>query len=284
MRDGISFFKKHQAGGVFLVLLVICLITLGVSTNQEWFHLSQWGFQTLSVVQRGFAAVETFFSDTVNSISQLGRLKEAYSEIKKQLEAYQPLAQDIRELELENQRLRRELDFSKRLNIPFIPAEVIAKDPVNPFNAIVINRGRYHDVEKDMPVVAFNRGFQGLVGRIVEVGPLSSKVKPLYDETSYVVARLQTSRHEGLVRGGGGESPILYMNYVKKQVRQAIQFGDMVVTSGLSSLYPRGIYIGTIQAINSKDWETSLELELYPIIEFSRLEYVYVLKTSDGNG
>lgn len=284
MRGGKTFFKKHQAVTVFLILLVICLMTLSASTKQEWFRFSQWGFQAVSVVQRGFAVVETFFSDTLTSISQLGRLREAYSEVQKQLENYETLGQDIKKLELENQRLRKELEFSDSLKIPLIPAEVIAKDPANGFNAIIINKGSSHGIEKDMPVVGLSKGLQGLVGLILEVGPLSSKVRPLYDETSYVAAKLQTSRYEGLIRGGGGESLTLYMNYVKKQVRQTIQYGDMVVTSGLNSLYPRDIYIGTLQAINDKDWETSLELELEPIIEFSRLEYVYILKEGKDNG
>lgn len=207
MRGGKSIFKKHKTGSVFFGLLLISLITLKASTGKDEFRPSQWGFQVVSVIQRGFAEVEGFFSGTINSISELSRLKEAHSEVQKQLKDYQGVAQDLRKLDLENQRLRRELGFARTLSHSFIPAEVIAKDPVNHFNAIVIDKGSHHGVEKDMPVVAFNKGLQGLVGRIIEVGPLSSKVQPLYDDSSYVAARLQSSRYEGLIRGGGGRAP-----------------------------------------------------------------------------
>ena len=278
MKGGNSFIKTHKTGFLFIVLLLLSVVLLSFSSGKQRFKPAEWGFQIISVIQQGFASVEGFISGTINSVSELRELQKAYDEIQERVKEYEGLEKDLRLLQSENQRLFQELGFSRTLNHSFIPAEVIAKDPVNYFSAIIINKGSRDGVEKNMPVVAFNKGLQGLVGRIIEVGPFSSKIQPIYDDLSFVAARLQSSRYEGLVKGGGGENLTLQMNYVKKRARREIQFGDYVVTSGLNSLFPREIYIGTLTAVGGKEWETSLELQIDPIIEFNRLEYVYILK------
>ena len=72
------------------------------------------------------------------------------------------------------------------------------------------------------------------------------------------------------------------MKYVKKSAKSDINIGDKVVTSGLDdlSLFPKNVPIGFVSKIEIFDYETSLELSVEPIIDFSRLEYVFVLDTS----
>ena len=67
------------------------------------------------------------------------------------------------------------------------------------------------------------------------------------------------------------------MTSIPKSARSALRVGDLVVTSGLSSIYPPDIYIGRVTSIGSKPWETSLSVDIEPVADFSRLEYVFVL-------
>ena len=129
-----------------------------------------------------------------------------------------------------------------------------------------------------MPVIAFQQGFQGLVGKVFEAGPISAKVMPVTDTACFVASRMKDSRYEGLVSGAGIGKENLVMTYVQKRAKDEIQFGDLVITSGMGSIYPKGIFIGRVKKISAPEWKTSLELELEPIIDFSRLEYVVVLK------
>jgi rod shape-determining protein MreC len=85
------------------------------------------------------------------------------------------------------------------------------------------------------------------------------------------------SRYEGLV-SGAGDGTSLVMRYVDDRARASIRFGDVVITSGMNSIYPAGIRIGTVDSIQSKAYETTLELTLNPIIDFERLEYVFVVQ------
>ena len=68
------------------------------------------------------------------------------------------------------------------------------------------------------------------------------------------------------------------LKYVKKRARTEIRYGDLLITSGMSSIYPEGIYIGRVRTIGAKEYESTLALTVEPIIDFSKLEYVFVLR------
>ena len=63
--------------------------------------------------------------------------------------------------------------------------------------------------------------------------------------------------------------------------RRQVAAGDLVITSGMRSIFSEGIAIGTVETIQGKSYETSLELQLRPIVDFGRLEYVFVLKEAE---
>jgi rod shape-determining protein MreC len=92
-----------------------------------------------------------------------------------------------------------------------------------------------------------------------------------------VSARLDSTRDEGLVQGEGKDRGTVVMSYVKKIAKEKIAYGDLVVTSGLGGLYPRGINVGRIRLITARPYETSLELQIEPIIDFDRLEYLFCI-------
>ncbi len=68
------------------------------------------------------------------------------------------------------------------------------------------------------------------------------------------------------------------MRYVKKLAKDSIEYGDLVVTAGLGGLYPKGVNIGRIRDIRVRGYETSLVLEIEPVIDFGRLEYVFIIQ------
>ena len=136
-----------------------------------------------------------------------------------------------------------------------------------------------------MPVIAFQEGIEGLVGRIVEVGAGTSKIVPIYDSKSFVATRLAGgSRTEGLVGGQGSPDDPLLMRFVKKRAKDEVQFGDLVVTTGFESLYPPEVAIGRVKKIRILDYQPSLDIELDPVLDFSRIEYVFVIKPQPTDG
>ena len=183
---------------------------------------------------------------------------------------------DLRE---ENKRLKDQLGFSQDIGYQRIAARIVAKDPENLYSTITIDKGFNDGIRKNMPVIAFQEGLEGLVGRIIEVGAGTSKIVPIYDAKSFVASRFSGgSRTEGLVGGQGSPDDPLLMRFVKKRAKDEVQFGDLVVTTGFESLYPPEVAVGRVKKIRVLDYQTSLDVELDPVLDFARIEYVFVIK------
>ncbi len=267
-----------------LVLLISSLLMLTISTRSLEGLPKKVGVSFFGFFQKGFSAIGQFASSSLSSITELRQLRRDYDELVKKLEGYANVERGNAELARENERLKAQLGFSAQLSYERIPVRVIAKDPENIYSTLVVNKGVESGIRKNMPVVAFQDGVEGLVGRVVEVGRGSSIVVPLYDSSSYIASRLATSRYEGLVTGKGSSDEPIVMKFVKKRAKEEIQFGDLVVTSGYESVYPPEISIGRVAKIRSLEYQTSIEVDLDPVLDFSRIEYLFVIKANSGPG
>jgi rod shape-determining protein MreC len=235
------------------------------------------GLSVFSFFQEGLSSAGSFFTETVDSIRVLGEMKKDYEAALEKLQRYEQVEMDLLVLREENRRLSEALAFSGGMTFSNIPAKIIGKDPQNYHSTITLNKGSLAGVEKDMSVVGIQSGHQGLVGKITRVGLSASILQPIFDPNSFVAARLLSSRYEGLVNGLGADT--ILMRYVKRYARPEIHYGDVVVTSGMgTSIFPSGIEIGSVKSISARSYDTSLELEIEPVIDFSRIEYVYILK------
>lgn len=274
------FFRKHAQGLTFTALVVACLFMLVFSSRRFAARPKEIGLSVVSTFQAAVHGVGTWVSGTVNAVGELRRLRAELDELRAQIASYERSLVDVNELQIENAGLREQLGLTRVYPFDQIPAEVIAVDPAGG-TTIVVNKGSRHGVELGMSVVAFQNGMRGLVGRIVTAGIAASTVMPIYDVGSYVSGRHQGSRYEGITQGRGLAGGTLSMSLVPKAARAEIGFGDLVLTSGLGGLYPRGLHIGRVEEVIPKRYEESLELVIEPIIDFSRLEFVFILKTSE---
>lgn len=250
---------------------------LAFSTARERFRPAEAGLTVVSSIQDVAFRIGDVVGSTVNSVRELGELQRQYEAVLQELRRYEGVRTDVEELRREVERLERVLGFSESLDYQNVPARIIGKDPSNLFATITIDRGSADGMQRNLPVVAVQEGSQGLVGRIETVGRGSSIVTPLFDSANYVAARLQESRYEGLVHGTPARDGTLTMRYVSSQARNAVEYGDTVVTSGMNSIYPAGIRIGRVTSVQSKPYETSLQLTVDPVIDFARIEYVFVI-------
>lgn len=102
-------------------------------------------------------------------------------------------------------------------------------------------------------------------------------VMPVYDYSCNVSGRIQKTRDIGLVNGLGWEDSPLIMRYIKKRVLDKLQYGDLVVTSGENDNFMKDIPIGYISKITTQDYDSSLIIELTPVLDFNSLENVIVV-------
>ena len=239
-------------------------------------------FSVSAGTEKAVYNVSSFVGESVAAVRELWDLKSKYNELSKQLEKYELLERSNADIKRENEELRTLLKFTDTVQISNIPAEIIGYDPNALYSGMIINRGAKHGIKKDMPVIAFQDGNMALVGKIVQVGRGSSMIIPIYDYQCHVAAKVDLVKHRGVVSGQGNDDSPLIMKYIKKRAGDDINVGDKVITSGFddSSIFPKNIPIGFISKIKTHDYESSLELYIEPIIDFSCLEYVFVLDTS----
>jgi rod shape-determining protein MreC len=277
-----GFFARHKKGFTLIVLVLVSLFSMLISNRTVVIQPKELGLSLVGFFQKGFSGFFNWFGDTAGSIRQLRQAREALAAAEKRLQEVDQGNREIVSLRSENALLREQLGLAASLPFNRVAAEVVAKDHDNLFSTIVLNKGARQGVRRDMPVVAFRDGMEGLVGKVVSVGLGSCQVLPLYDPQCEVSARLERSRYEGLICGQGSDRDNVLMRYVKKLAKDSIEYGDLVVTAGLGGLYPRGINIGRIRDIRVRGYETSLVLEIEPVIDFARLEYVFIIQQLAG--
>jgi rod shape-determining protein MreC len=268
--------------GVFAVLTIVSFLFLFFSTRSFIVNFRDVGLSFFSGMRNGIHKAASAVSGTVLAVQELAVLREEYAELTSRVARYEQIERSAAEIQMENQRLREQLDFAQITAYKGIASEIIGRDPDNLFSALVINKGTYNGISVNMPVIAYQDGTQGLVGKVIQVGKFESLIMPLYDASCFVAARISASRHEGIVGGQGGENAPLLMRFIQKWARSELNVGDVIVSSGMGRVYPADVSIGRVSKIQNQEYELSMEVELVSTIDFSRLEYVFVINEDKG--
>ena len=262
---------------VFLILVIISGVSLALSSGGFIISVKEVGFSILSAGQKGVNSVITGVGNGVSAVKELAELKESYNTLVQQLEDYEYLQRNNAEIRKENELLREQLGISKSIVNKNYVAQIIGRDPDSLYSAITVNKGSRNGIRKNMPVIAVQNGDIGLVGKVVTVGAFTSQIMPIYDFQCNISARIQHTRDLGLVVGQGNADSPLQMQYIKKRVLNELQYGNVVVTSGENENYLKDIPIGSITKIKTVDYDSSLIIEITPIIDFARLETVMIV-------
>lgn len=276
-------FRFKFSEFVFLILIISSSLMLAFSSGSFVLNFKRLGFSVLSTIESGVHSVVTGVKDTVNAVGELKDLKREYNELVLKLENYQQMQRSNADIKKENERLKEQLDFSISLEEQNFPAQIIARDLDNAYSYLTINKGSVHGIKKNMPVIAFQNGNHGLVGKVIQVGTFTSQIIPVYNVNYMVSARIQNTRDLGLINGLGSLEQPLQLQYIRKRIVDELNYGDIVVTSGENDNYMRDIPIGTISKITSLDYNSSLNIELIPILDFARLENVIVVNQKEIN-
>ena len=174
------------------------------------------------------------------------------------------------ELELENERLKKLVNFTGSMDRAYVAAQIIARDPSPWFKTIMIDKGAADGVEKGNPVVVS----EGIVGQVVKVSPGSSRVLLMIDRNSAVDALVQNSRVRGIVRGSD-ENTCAFTYALRKE---EVNIGEMVVSSGMDQVFPKGLKIGHISTVTKTHSQLFQDITIETSVDFDKIEEVLVLK------
>ena len=175
-----------------------------------------------------------------------------------------------REIDEENRRLRRLLSLRDRLPLTTLTGEIIGREGGGWARSLTVNRGRTDGITQQMPAIVP----EGLVGRVAQVRMSASVVQLLNDPTSTVGAVVQRTRTAGLIEGepSGG----LRFKFMARDGADVTP-GDLIVTSGVGTLFPKGIPVGRVTAIEDKGSALFHFAVVAPAVDFARVEEVLLL-------
>lgn len=190
------------------------------------------------------------------------KLKQTVAELQARLIRYEEGC-------LEAQRLRELFSLQEERQYNFVAARVIGKEQGAFSRSLWINKGSAYGLQPGMPVIVS----QGLIGRITDTSWHNAKVMLLIDQGSNVDALIQRTRAQGIVRGAGVRDCV--MRYVSKT--QDVREGDLVLTSGLSNIFPKGLLIGRVSSVERPNFGLFLQIQIVPLADFASLEEVMVV-------
>ena len=170
----------------------------------------------------------------------------------------------------ENARLRRLLVLKDRLPLATLAGEVIGREAGGWVRSLTVNRGRGDGIAQQTPVIVPD----GLVGRVVQVHRGAAVIQLLNDPASTVGAVVQRTRTAGLVEGDAGGT--VRFKFMARD-GASVAPGDLVVTSGLGTLFPKGLPVGRVVKIEDKGSALFHFAVLAPAVDFSRVEEVLLV-------
>jgi rod shape-determining protein MreC len=176
------------------------------------------------------------------------------------------------EIEAENARLRRALDFQKRTEFKATAARVIRRQPTTWWQTVEIDRGDESGVKVHQPVVADG----GLVGKIDRVGDKLSSVILLTDEACLVSVQVEGTPEVGILGGQRGQyedGPKLRLRFLSHKAR--ISPGTRVFTTGRGGLFPANLLVGTVESVVPGPLDS--EALVRPSVDFTDLSTVFLL-------
>jgi rod shape-determining protein MreC len=263
----------RQRPGVILavaLLLHVVLISAQVNTASGLPVLQVVTFGAFSEVQRGTMAMIDGMRGLWSGYVALQRVEQENLVLRQEVQTLQIRLQQERAEAQRTDNLRQLLELRERAQLDTTAAEVIAGPASPEFQTVTIDKGSSDGLATDMAVISP----AGVVGRVILPSRRASKVQLLIDVNAAAGALIERTRVQGVVVGAG--SGMLKMRYVPGTAD--VKTGDLVVTSGIDGIYPKGFVIGTIDVVAGGVGEYH-EINVRPAVDFARLEEVLIVRT-----
>lgn len=275
--------KQGRAGriafGILVGLAALAIVFFIWARAQNELSVTENAVGSLvSPVQNAVNTVTLWVRDRVNEFRDRNQLRSDYEDAQLKIMELEYRVSQLEEHEQENARLRGLLQARERYaELKPIYARVIAKETGRWFDLFSINEGTLAGVQAGMAVITGD----GLVGRVYEAGLNYAKIISIIDPRSAVACLIQRTRDNGVMKGqmsGYSQDDSCNMYYIPS-VNDIVP-GDEVITSGLDSLYPKGLIVGTVQEVSRQSDVSDQYVVVSPAVDFERIEEVLVLQTT----
>ena len=263
---------KGTRARVVVLIIVLCLVLawLGLDSLSPNNPIRAVSSHIASPFQYALRWVGTPFRSIALGLESIQKILDENTTLRQENSELRNQVILLQEAQIENENLRKELQFKSSVpSYQLLSAEVIGRDPSELFQYLIIDRGADDGVRVGLPVITAD----GLVGRISEVNPGSSRVMLITDSSSSVSALVQRSRATGMAQGYPGRG--LIMQYIPQS--DSVEVGDIVLTSGLGSGFPKRLVVGQVAEVIKQDVAMFQEARIIPAVSLASLESVMVM-------
>jgi rod shape-determining protein MreC len=267
---------RQRTGYLFMAVIIghIILISAQVNTERGVPLLEAVTFGTFAEVQRGATSMIGGVRTSWDDYLALQSVRSDNEQLRKEVAQLQVALQQQRALAQQSRTLVDLLKLREGTTLDTVAAGVIAGSASPDFRTLTIDRGSADGLRPDMAVIAP----AGVVGRIITPTARAAKVQLLIDRNAAAGAIVERSRAQGVVEGTGGG---LLLNYVSGTAD--VQMGDVVSTSGIDGIYPKGFVIGQIESVERVAGAFGA-IVVRPAVDFSSIEAVLVVTTPPLSG
>lgn len=268
---------------VIVVIVLFLIIMIGISSNSK---------SSMSGPANIFGTVISYVQKLVYNFGQvLSNASKSIQNISKMNEENEMLKENLYQLRQENRILKNIVNTSKvleaeyelrsSLQYDYVIGQVIAKDDSNWFSRFTIDKGSKDGIEQNdivIQAVETEDGIVqvGLVGVVAEVGINFSKIITIIDENCKVSFRNIENNETGIITGNSDGTITGFFLDNKAEANA----GDELFTSGIGDIYLKDIYIGEIEKIEDTTDATSKKIYVKPVIDFTNVYKVFVLKVN----
>jgi len=267
----LEFLRRNRllaTAALFLVLAAGMILRTGTSHGRDD-QLGRIFLELMAPLERAGTFASRTVADAWASASGLLRARDEAEALRARVRRLEQDTARLAETEAENARLRTLLDFRKTLGGTLLTTRVIGHDAAGLSRTLVVDQGSAAGVAKGAAVLAP----EGIVGQVFQVSPHAARVLLVSDHNSGVDAVVQRTRGRGIVEGTADGR--CGLKFVKRT--EDLQVGDLVVSSGLDGIFPRGLPIGHIEAVDKQGQGLFQYAQIEPAVDAERLEEVLVM-------
>ncbi|MDI6735739.1 MAG: rod shape-determining protein MreC [bacterium] len=274
-----SFFWRHARTNIVVVLLSVSILLMTTHTSLSTGYLKRGIMNVLLPFQLIAFQIKCGVKDFFLAINEIQSVRIENRKFREEIRRFSLERKEWQEAIGENRRLKKLLEYKDRLPYKSIAARVISYDPSNWANIIIIDKGKKDGIYKLAPVVTYQDGKEGLVGRVIEAENHSASVLLLNDQNSMIGAQILRSKEKGVIEGDNYRfGKLKYLPYDANVVKN-----DIVITSGDGEVFQKGLFIGYVVHVGLKDRGLFREVDILPFVKFSKLEEVLVLINKESS-
>jgi rod shape-determining protein MreC len=269
-----GFLRRHPILiTVIFFLFAVQLLPLSFKERQSGDPFSRFILNLAYYPQKFVFILTGGIVELWQSYLDLVGVKEENRRLKAEIEKLRQEKFRLWEVELQNERLKKLLEFKENSSYRVLTANIIARSPSElRSQVVIIDRGKRDGISEGMPVTTY----EGIVGRVFLVGERSAEVILITDPISAVDAYIHRTRARGIVKGITNGC---VMEYIEK--KSDVSIGDKVISSGKDGFFPKGVVIGTVIDIETTGGLTRARVS--PDLDLNSLEEVLVVLKSPEN-